>query len=320
MSNTTMRSKHSLHGYTALLALFLTAAFTVQATAQIEHLPYQLRYNSGQTIQPIFQGWSHNDDGGFDMHFGYLNRNYVSELNVPIGEDNFIDMAGLDQRQRQPTYFHPRSNRDIFTVTVPADFGDREIVWNLTTEGKTLQAIGWLQSEWEIDEYGGRDPDEETLANQPPVLSITSATSVTLPAMASLTATVTDDGLPEPEPEPTEEELRQREASANRPTQSRPPMLTPPEDALEIPSNVPQLELTARGSVIVARPPRDKLTVSYIVWRGPSNITAEPQFAEVENGSATSIIKFTEPGEYELQVRAFDGRKSSYEFVTVNVR
>ena len=41
--------------------------------------------------------------------------------------------------------------------------------------------------------------------------------------------------------------------------------------------------------------------------------------AEAANGSATTEITFTEPGEYQLQVRAFDGGKSTYEFVTVNV-
>ena len=309
-----------IRGLTAYLVVTFFAGFALQAVAQIEHLPYQLRYNSGQTVQPIFQGWSRNADGSFDMHFGYLNRNYVEEVNVPIGPDNFIDMAGLDQRQRQPTYFHARSNRNIFTVTVPADFGAREIVWSLNTQDKTLQAIGWLQSEWEIDEYGGRDPGEETLANQPPEITMDDAFSVALSDKLTLTAMVTDDGLPKPKPEPTEEERRKKEAAAKRPSQARPPMLTPPEDALEIPVNVPQLSLTARGNKITARPPADKLTVSYIVWRGQGNIITEPQFAEVENGSASTSISFSKPGQYELQVRAYDGGKSTYEFVLVNVR
>ena len=33
------------------------------------------KYNSGQDIQPVFEGWSQNADGSFAMHFGYLNRN-----------------------------------------------------------------------------------------------------------------------------------------------------------------------------------------------------------------------------------------------------
>jgi len=320
MVNLILTSKGLRRGLIAVALPLFFSGFALPTYAQIEHLPYQLRYHSGQTVQPIFQGWSRNDDGSFDMHFGYLNRNYVEIMNVPVGPDNFIDMAGLDQLQRQPTHFQSRSNRDIFSVNVPADFGDREIVWTLNTQGKTLQAIGWLQSEWEIDEYGGTEPDAETLANQPPQLTVSTATSVTLPATLNLTAMVSDDGLPKPEPEPTEEELRQREAAASRPSQARPPMLTPAEDALEIPVNVPQLNLATRGNKITARPPNDKVTVSYIVWRGEGSITTEPRFAEVENGAASTSITFTEPGAYELQVRAYDGGKSSYEFVTVNVR
>jgi len=320
MGSTHIVTTYLFRGLSALVVTAFFAVFALQAVAQIEHLPYQLRYNSGQTVQPIFQGWSRNDDGSFDMHFGYLNRNYVEEVNVPIGADNFIDMAGLDQRQRQPTFFHARSNRNIFTVTVPADFGNREIVWSLNTQGKTLQAIGWLQSEWEVTEYGGRDPGEEVLANKPPEITMGDAFSATLTGKLILTAMVTDDGLPKPKPEPTAEERRQKEAAAKRPTQARPPMLTPSEDALEIPVNVPQLSLTARGNRITPRPPNDRLTVSYIVWRGKGNIITEPQFADVENGSAMTSITFTEPGEYELQVRAHDGGKSTYEFVMVNVR
>jgi hypothetical protein len=320
-----MNSKHIMRKYpfrasTRFLGLAFLASFALQAAAQIEHLPYQLRYNSGQTLQPIFQGWSRNVDGSFDMHFGYLNRNYVEQQHVPVGPDNFIDMAGLDQVQRQPTYFHPRSNRDIFSVTVPADFGDKEIVWSLKTQSKSLQAVGWLQSEWEIDEYGGYEPDAETLANQAPEITVGSAASVQLSATLSLTARVSDDGLPKAKPAPTAAELLQKEAAASRPSQSKPPMLTRSEDALGIPTNVPQLSLTQRGAIDIPQPPSDKLTVSYIVWRGQGNISTEPQFAEVKNGSATTSISFSKPGEYELQLRAFDGGKSSYEFITVNVR
>jgi len=283
------------------------------ALAQFEHLPYQLKYDKGQTIQPIFQGWSRNEDGSFDMHFGYLNRNYTDELNIPIGPDNFIDMAGLDNIQTQPTYFHTRNNRDIFTVNVPADFGDREIIWRLTSQGQTLEAIGWLQAEWEIDEYGGYTPDPEVLANHPPTLDIVSATSVRLPATLTLTASVTDDGLPEHRATRGEEEPR----AVNE--WNRTPLLTRPENALEIPTNVPHLQTNVRGTKMKPTPPRDRLSVSYMVWRGPANITAEPMFAEVVNGKSTTEITFSEPGEYQLRVQAFDGVKSSYETVSVNV-
>jgi type II secretory pathway pseudopilin PulG len=301
------RTISSIFAFFALVALIGPFQTTM---AQRSHLAYQHKYDSGQTIQPIFQGWSKNEDGTFDMHFGYLNRNYSDELHIPIGADNSIDMAGLDNIQNQPTYFQTRNNRDIFTVNVPADFGNGEIVWRLTTEGQTLEAVGWLQSEWEIDEFGGYEPDPKVLANQPPQLSIVNATSVRLPAKLTLTPSVTDDGLPKPEPK-----LERTNNEWNTT-----PLLSRPEGALPIPTNVGHLQTNLRGLKIRPMAPEDKLTVSYTVWRGPANIVTQPIFAEASNGSATTEITFTEPGEYQLQVRAFDGGKSTYEFVTVNVQ
>ena len=299
---------------TSSLFVFFTVLLLINpfqmAMAQLSHLAYQHKYDSGQTIQPIFQGWSQNEDGSFDMHFGYLNRNYSEMLHIPIGANNSIDMAGLDNIQNQPTYFQTRNNRDIFTVNVPADFGNREIVWRLTTEGQTLEAVGWLQSEWEIDEFGGYEPDPKVLANQSPEISIVSATSVRLPGKLTLTASVIDDGLPEPEPE--------RETVTNEWNST--PLLSRPTAALPIPTNVPHLQTNVRGMKVKPTAPRDKLTVSYTVWRGPANISTEPKFTEAVNGSATTEITFTEPCEYQLQVRAFDGGKSTYKFVTVNVQ
>ena len=59
-----------------LVSLLIIVTSIQIVNAQRSHLPYQLKYDVGQTIQPIFQGWSRNDDGSREMHFGYLNRNY----------------------------------------------------------------------------------------------------------------------------------------------------------------------------------------------------------------------------------------------------
>ena len=85
------------------------------------------RYSRGQDVAPDFQGWEPNPDGSFDMVFGYLNRNYEEHVHVPIGPNNRFDPGGPDRGQ--PTYFLPRRNRDIFRVRVPADFGEKELVW-----------------------------------------------------------------------------------------------------------------------------------------------------------------------------------------------
>ena len=280
------------------------------APAQLDHLPYMLKYNKGQNVQPIFQGWSRNPDGSYEMHLGYLNRNYLEELHIPIGPDNNIEPGGPDQGQ--PTYFYTRNNRQIFSVTVPADFGNQELIWTLTVRGKTEQAVGWLQPEWEIDPtFGGRAPGEESRRNVPPTLALSTPASTSLQGKLTLTASVTDDGLPTPR--------GSRQLQRNRAVgQEVPPILVPPDGAPEPPTNVPQLNVNARGRQNRPSPP-DGLSVSYIVWRGPAGVDFGPLYAKVEDGTAATEATFTTPGEYTLQVRAYDGGKSTYEFITLTV-
>lgn len=280
------------------------------APAQLDHLPYMLKYNKGQNIQPIFQGWSRNPDGSYEMHLGYLNRNYLEELHVPIGPDNHIEPGGPDQGQ--PTYFYTRNNRQIFSVTVPADFGNRELIWTLTIRGKTEQAVGWLQPEWEINpDTGGRQLGEEARRNVPPAVTLGAPTSISPQDKLTLTANVTDDGLPTPR--------GSRQLQRNRAVgQEIPPILVPPEGTPEPPTNLPQLNVNARGRQSRPSPP-EGLSVSYIVWRGPAGVKFEPMFALAEDGTAATEATFTQPGEYTLQARAHDGARSTYEFINVTV-
>ncbi len=109
----------------------------------------QLLRPSGGPVVPIFEGWYRNPDGTFELSFGYFNVNTEETLEVPLGPDNFIAPAELDGRQ--PTRFEPVPDQDrrhwgAFTVTVPADFGDRDVVWTLRTRGQTLSVPGRLTS------------------------------------------------------------------------------------------------------------------------------------------------------------------------------
>jgi hypothetical protein len=51
------------------------------------------------------RGWTRNADGGYQFYFGYLNRNHVEEVQVPIGAENKIEPAGPDRGQ--PTSLYP---------------------------------------------------------------------------------------------------------------------------------------------------------------------------------------------------------------------
>jgi hypothetical protein len=133
--------------------------------------PYNFKFNSGQNIAPVFEGWCRNSDGSFTMAFGYLNRNWVEEIHVPIGPDNNLEPGGPDRGQ--PTYFYTRIRRYAFVATVPKDWGKKELVWTLTVQGKTQRAVGWLQPEWEVasDLRGlGRAAPDVAAKNQPPTI------------------------------------------------------------------------------------------------------------------------------------------------------
>src|SRR5262245_50010607 len=76
---------------------------------------------SGLNISPAYEGWEQNADGSFTLVFGYFNRNWEEEIDVPIGPNNNIQPGGPDQGQ--PTHFLPRRSRFLVRIRVPKDFG-----------------------------------------------------------------------------------------------------------------------------------------------------------------------------------------------------
>jgi hypothetical protein len=108
-----------------------------------------LTYARGQNVSPAFEGWETNPDGSFNMVFGYMNRNWEEEVDVPIGADNNLSPGAADQGQ--PTHFLPRRNRFVFKVRVPKDWGSKELIWTLTTKGKTERAHATLREDSMLD-------------------------------------------------------------------------------------------------------------------------------------------------------------------------
>ena len=139
-------------------ALLLVAGV---ATAQSRDAP--IPHDVGQSVTPAFEGWFPNADGTFSLSFGYMNRNFKETLDIPIGPGNAFDVGPADQGQ--PTHFLPRRQAGVFTVVVPADFGDRQLTWTLASGGETIAIPGHLRPEWEIDAL-----HEITSGNRPPML------------------------------------------------------------------------------------------------------------------------------------------------------
>lgn len=264
--------------------------------------PQNFLFNAGQTIQPFYDGWAHNPDGSFEMHFGYLNRNYVEEVQVQIGANNRMSPEGPDRGQ--PNYFYPRVNRRVFSVTVPADWGDRELVWQVTTHDESYRAVGWLQPEWEISAPGSGTASAEGPVNQPPTLAVEARSAIALGEVLTMMATVADDGLPEP---------RQR-GGGGRGTL---PTFEPDSDGPTLPVNVPQVQTDRRKSPVRGRV--DRVNVSWTQLRGPIGASVEVQ-DDPPDGVAAVTAMFESAGVYLFRVQASDGRLSASEDVSVTVR
>jgi hypothetical protein len=261
--------------------------------AQQNEVDNNFKFNSGQDVQPVFEGWSKNADGSFNMHFGYLNRNWVQELSIPVGPNNNIEPAGPDRGQ--PTFFYTRTQRNLFTVNVPKDFGKKEVIWTVVANGKTQKAFGWLQPEWEIDPAGGAatggQTDPDLKKNKPPTITVNAAATVAVGQTMPLNADVVDDGIPKPAP-------------AKKPAagQETPPTLVSSGDT---PVNLPQLgpgRAAGRGAAGGIRGP----FVTWMVFRGPASATFESRNIQVKDGKVPNSVAFKVPGEYVLRARASD--------------
>src|SRR5512139_1293206 len=133
-----------------------------------------ITHSRGQSVIPIYNGWHPNKDGTFDLWFGYLSDNWHQEVDVPIGVNNNIS-APQGPDAGQPTHFFPRNNRFQFKLTVPKDFGKGEIVWTLTTAGRTYRAYATLNPSYVRDDFGMSreywgEPSPE--GNEPPEITL----------------------------------------------------------------------------------------------------------------------------------------------------
>ena len=293
-----------------LLALVLLAGLLVGLTAQDATAQRMRRaYDSGQEVVPAYEGWEQNPDGSFNLVFGTMNRNWEEELHIPIGPGNHIEPGGPDQGQ--PTWFLPRRNRFLFRIRVPADFGDRELVWTLTSpNGETKRAYGTLLPDYYMDNNvrmanNGAGVSGELFKNVGPTLEVHGepARKAKVGQSVTLTAVAHDeDGLPTPR--------------AMRPVDpARPTSLTP---------------IAARG-----------LRLSWFVYRGGVPVAFDPVQAKVwEDTRANSnspwgagwetpepppdnkwVVQatFREPGTYVLRCIAHDGGLGTHEDVTFTV-
>jgi hypothetical protein len=278
-----------------LIAALLVASVCSLAHAQ-EMAMSELKYNAGQSIQPVYEGWSRNPDGSRSMWFGYMNRNWEQTPSIPAGVNNGFGATGEDLGQ--PTFFLPRRQEFIFKVNVPADWpADKDLVWTVTVNGTTLKAFGSLWPVWEIDDKimsannGGRTARTfgEPVNVPPTITEQLPAQTVAAGETLTLVLPVKDDGMPTPE-------IRRRgtggpRAGANQPAADKP---------------VDPFAEAGRGS----------FRVKWVQYRGDGKAKVVPNEAAVlgadgkptlTEGKSNTKVTFDKPGTYTLRAYAMDG-------------
>jgi hypothetical protein len=279
-----------------VFAMVLSLGLTPNAGAQ------QMRYMTGQNVVPVYEGWERNADGTFTMVFGYMNRNYEEEVDVPVGPDNRFEP--LDADQGQPAHFYPRRQQFMFTVRVPQDWGKKDLVWTLTSHGRTEKAYGTLAPVWEIDnrvyQQNRGGPGELNEPDQAPKMSLVGPAQRTVAVGQPLTidAQVTDDGMPT---------FRASRSGSGRASAG----------AGVIPARENPLT-----QAVVRLEPNVRLGVTWVVHRRstPAAVTISPQRVPVADGHASTSVTFSAPGTYTLRGYADDGVLLDSADVVVTVR
>jgi hypothetical protein len=316
------------------IALVLGLGVASLATAQ------NLTYAKGQNVSPAYEGWEEDSAGRKFFVFGYMNRNWQEELDVPVGPDNRFTTGTPDQGQ--PTHFLPRRNRFIFRVPVPPGFTEKdELVWSLTTRGKTEHAYASLRLDYKIDDVvkasetgalGAGSSSPEVRANTPPVLEVQGPRRIEVKVgeAVPLVVTVSDDGIPKARAIGAGAAV-ENEGSATRLSSA----------------NLAQVEVL-RARRLMQPPSRVTvgknvgLHVGWFVYRGAGTVKFDrDQIASWEDtrtggnspwaphwrapqlppdGKVATTAWFYTPGEYVLRSRADDGALTADQQVVVVVK
>jgi hypothetical protein len=318
-----------------ILVLSVLSVLSVSSAPSVS--AQSLSYTKGQNVAPAYEGWEQTADGTKYFLFGYMNRNWEEEIDVPVGPDNGFNVGGADQGQ--PTHFLPRRNRFVFRVKVPPGFTAKdELIWTLTSHGKTEKAYATLRYDYVVDDVvkasetgalGAGTSSPEVRANKPPNIRIeeVKARTVKVGEALTLVSEVKDDGIPKPRNFARVAAAQARAAEQSTTTAAA--AATPPRN----PAMSPPTRITVGKNV--------GLHVSWFVYRGPGAVTFDPPQVKAwedtraganspwaplwspptlpADGKQAVHVTFSEPGTYVLRCRADDGALVADEEITIIV-
>ena len=251
------------------------------ALAGSQDLPFEPHHDSGESITGSFEGWFSNPDGTYSLLVGYYNRNLKHPIDIPIGPNNRIEPGGPDRGQ--PTHFVPGRNWGMFTVKVPKDFGTQRLRWTVVANGKSTVIPLDIQDVYEVSPFvdaTGNTPPFVGFSDNGPFLNgpreISESITGTVGSPVPLTAWVADDAKP-------------------------------------------TLSGGGGGGTGRAQKKLEPVTVRWTMYRGPATVAFDNAEPIVQNlplkltppgtvftGRVTNTVTFAEPGEYMLDLQAYD--------------
>jgi hypothetical protein len=229
----------------------------------------------GSSITGAYDGWYKDADGSIRLLVGYFNRNTQQELDIPIGPNNRIEPGGPDQGQ--PTHFLTTHQWGVFTVKVPADFGNKKLTWTIVANGLTNTVTMHTRPEWLVEPLL-----DAAQKNTPPVLKFE-------PDGRSFTGPPT--GI-----------AASYSAAVGEPLN----LTTWASDEGSKVNVEPSAGGRGRGAAAGGFSP---LVISWSKFRGPGAVTfsqARPALDRNDGGKATTAATFSAPGDYILRVQSND--------------
>ncbi len=238
------------------------------AAAQQELVMEPLK-DSGLNVYPAFEGWYQNSDGSYTLLVGYYNRNKKQVLDVPIGPENRIEPGGPDQGQ--PTHFVVGRGWGTTAIKVPKDFGDKKLIWTLTTNGKTVTIPFALTKGYQLEPYldaamGNKPPvfrfaeKGEALTGPPKPLSAAPVVTGAVGEAIPISFWITDDSHEE----------------------------TPP------------------GAAPAGPPRRPRVSATVSKYRGPGAVSFADSTPAIEKDKVSTTATFSMPGEYVIRLEGND--------------
>ena len=217
---------------------------------------------------------------------------------------------------------------------MPAGFKDTdELIWTLTTQGKTEKAYASLRLDYQIDDVvrasetgalGAGSSSPEIRANKPPTIEIQGRKALTVKVgeAVTLTAVVNDDGIPKRRGAGLSGAAVNTAGSRNVTATTIPNRAMQPPARVTVGKNVGLHTswFVYRGKGAVTFSP-DQI-MSWEDTRAGANSPWAPVWAPPEmpaDGKVVVTATFWEPGTYVLRSRADDGALTADGQITVTV-